>query len=70
MPPAKAGVESGLPYFHRAGTALGWISFSTSIVRAPTSGGIGASHGDARSVVCASDTPCAQRLRIVIRLNS
>ena len=23
MPPAKAGMESGLPYFHRAGTALG-----------------------------------------------
>ena len=45
-------------------------SLSTSKVRAPTSCGIGASHGEARSVARASDTPCAQRDFIVVRLNS
>ena len=43
------------------GAPLGTRSFSTSKVRAPTWAGIRASHGDARSVVCASDSPCAQR---------
>src|ERR1700736_6578567 len=42
----------------------------TSNVRAPSSGGIGSSHGAAIIVSCASERPCAQRVSIVGRSNS
>src|SRR5271168_2784885 len=45
-------------------------SWMTSKVRAPTSGGAGASQGASVSVVSASVKPCAQRARMVDRLNS
>jgi hypothetical protein len=42
----------------------------TSNVRAPSSGGIGSSHGAAIIVSCASEKPCAHRVSIVGRSNS
>ena len=42
----------------------------TSNVRAPSSGGIGSSHGAAIIVSCASERPCAHRVSIVGRSNS
>jgi hypothetical protein len=42
----------------------------TSNVRAPSSGGIGSSHGAAINVSCASERPCAHRVSIVGRSNS
>jgi hypothetical protein len=42
----------------------------TSNVRAPSSGGIGSSHGAAIIVSCASERPCDHRVSIVGRSNS
>jgi hypothetical protein len=42
----------------------------TSKVRAPSSGGIGSSHGAAIIASCASERPCAHRISIVGRSNS
>ena len=45
------------------------ISCITSNTRTPSSFGIGASQGEAFSVVCASENPCCHRASIVARLN-
>jgi hypothetical protein len=50
-------------------TAIGPFA-RTSNVRAPSSGGIGSSHGAAIIVSCASERPCAHRVSIVGRSNS
>jgi hypothetical protein len=51
----------------RFSTRISWI---TSNTRTPSSLGIGASHGEACKVLCASARPCCHRASIAERLNS